>query len=185
MEDREIVDLYWQRCDSAIEESDRKYGRYCHTIAYNICSDNEDSRECVSDTWFKSWNIMPPKRPNVLKSFFGSICRNLALDLWRRKTASKRGGGETELAYEELSGCVPEDADPEKIIEAQELEEAVRSFIHKLPQYERRTFLARYYFLLPIAEIARQQNEGLSKTKMCLYRTREKLREELRKEGLC
>ncbi len=185
MEDKDIIDLYWQRSDQAIEESDKKYGRYCHTIAYNICRNIEDSEECVSDTWFKSWNIMPPKRPEVLHSFFGSICRNLSLDLWRRKNAGKRGGGEIKLAYEELSGCIPENADPESVVETRELEEAIRSFIHGLPECERRTFLARYYFLMPIKEIAKQQNEGLSKTKMSLHRTREKLRAQLRKEGLC
>ena len=185
MEDREIVDLYWQRSDNAIEESDKKYGNYCHKIAYNVCSNHEDSEECVSDTWFKAWNIMPPKRPSALNSFFGSICRNFALDVWRRKTAMKRGGGETALVYEELSGCIGDNAQPENVVEAKELEEAVRNFIHALPERERRIFLARYYFILPVAEIAKRQHEGLSKTKMTLYRTREKLIKELRKEGLC
>lgn len=185
MEDREIVDLYWRRSDAAIEESDRKYGNYCHKIAYNICANHEDSEECVSDTWFKAWNIMPPKRPNVLNSFFGSICRNLALDLWRRKNAKKRGGGETELVFEELSDCIGAGSEPEKQVEAMELEEAVSQFIHGLPDRERRIFLARYYFILPVAEIAKRQHEGVGKTKMTLYRTREKLMEELRKEGLC
>ena len=185
MEDRDIIDLYWQRSDRAIEESSIKYGRYCHTIAYNICLNNEDSEECVSDTWFKSWNAMPPKRPEVLHSFFGSICRNLALDLWRSKRALKRGSGEIDLAYDELSECIGNSANPEKILEAQELERVVSTFIHELPENERRTFLARYYFMLPIKEIAKRQNEGLSKTKMCLYRSREKLKKLLEQEGLC
>ena len=185
MEDKDIIDLYWQRNDCAIEESDRKYGHYCHTIAYNICSSSEDSEECVSDTWFKSWNLMPPKRPEVLRSFFGSICRNLALDLWRHRRAVKRGGGEIEFVYDELSDCISGGTEPEIIVEANELEAAIRDFIHALPEHDRRTFLARYYFMLPVKEIAKRQNEGLSKTKMCLYRTREKLKETLVKEGLC
>ena len=56
MEDAAIVDLYWQRSDLAISETDKKYGRYCHTIAYQICNDNEDAEECVNDTWFRAWN---------------------------------------------------------------------------------------------------------------------------------
>ena len=126
---------------------------------------------------------MPPKRPAILQSFFAGICRNLSLDLWRRKNTGKRGRGETELALEELSECISAPSDPEEIVEEREPEAAVGKFIHSLPDYERRTFLARYYFMLPIKEIAKRQNEGLSKTKMCLYRTREKLAQELKRRA--
>ena len=66
MEDREIVDLYWQRSDLAISETEQKYGRYCRTIAMNICGTKEDAEECVNDTWFRAWNRMPSERPTVL-----------------------------------------------------------------------------------------------------------------------
>ena len=83
MEDSAIVDLYWQRSEQAISETDRKYGRYCHTIAYNICADNEDAEECVNDTWFSAWNSMPDKRPSVLSTFLGYITRNFAIDRFK------------------------------------------------------------------------------------------------------
>ena len=97
-----IVDLYWQRSDMAISETDKKYGRYCHTIAYHICNDNEDAEECVNDTWFRAWNAMPTDRPNILATFLGRITRNLAISLCRSKYRVKRGGGEMPLALEEL-----------------------------------------------------------------------------------
>ena len=84
MEDREIVDLYWQRSDRAIAETEQKYGRYCRTIAYNICGTKEDAEECVNDTWFRAWNRMPSERPTVLSAFLGCITRNLAIN--RRRT---------------------------------------------------------------------------------------------------
>ena len=73
MEDREIVDLYWQRSDLAISETEQKYGRYCRTIAMNICGTNEDAEECVNDTWFRAWNRMPSERPTVLSAFLGCV----------------------------------------------------------------------------------------------------------------
>ena len=98
MEDSAIVDLYWQRSDRAIAETEQKYGAYCHRIAYNICQCEEDAEECVNDTYLRAWNSMPDQRPRMLRSFLGTITRNLALDRCRSASRKKRGGGEVELA---------------------------------------------------------------------------------------
>lgn len=60
MEDSKIVDLYWQRCELAIDETQRKYGGYCLSIAKNILQEPEDARECVNDTYLAAWNAIPP-----------------------------------------------------------------------------------------------------------------------------
>ena len=91
MEDTAIIDLYWKRDEQAIVETDLKYGKYCHTVAYNVLNDIEDSRECVNDTWLRAWNSMPPKRPSVLRAFLAKITRNLAFDRYRARGAAKRG----------------------------------------------------------------------------------------------
>ena len=96
MNDREIVNLYWQRSEQAIDETAQKYGRYCHIIAYNILENVEDSEECVNDTWMSAWNAMPDKRPDRLGPFLARITRNFALTKIVRRTARKRGGGEGE-----------------------------------------------------------------------------------------
>ena len=83
MNDREIVNLYWQRSEQAITETEQKYGRYCHIIAYNILENSEDSEECVNDTWLHAWNAMPPQKPSVLSAFLGRITRNLSFDLYK------------------------------------------------------------------------------------------------------
>ncbi len=83
MDDQQIVDLYWVRTENAISETAHKYGRYCHYIAYNILHNDEDSEECVNDTYLKAWNIIPPQRPNKLSTFLGKITRNLALDRYK------------------------------------------------------------------------------------------------------
>ena len=99
MEDRKIVELYHARDESAIAETNRKYGRYCHAIAYRILQNDRDSEECVSDTWLRAWDSMPPKKPDVLSVFLGRITRNLSLDRVKLLMASKRGGGLREIRF--------------------------------------------------------------------------------------
>ena len=90
MEDSQIIDLYWARLEQAIQETDTKYGGYCRAIAHNILKSMEDSEECVSDTWLRAWNAMPPQRPSVLSAFLGRITRNLSLDRYKAARAEKR-----------------------------------------------------------------------------------------------
>lgn len=129
MEDTAIVDLYWQRSDQAISETDHKYGRYCHAIAYNFVKNNEDAEECVNDTWFRAWNLMPDKRPSVLSTFLGAITRNLAISMYRGKTNQKHGRGEMPLALDELSECIPSGTNPEQEYEIKEFEKAIGLFV--------------------------------------------------------
>lgn len=185
MEDSMIVDLYWQRSDTAISETARKYGSYCHTIAYNICANNEDAEECVNDTWLRAWNLMPDKRPSALSAFLGRITRNFALDLFKAKNRKKRGGGETILALDELSECIPAHADLERSYEIAEFERAIGDFAAGLPETDQKIFAARYWYLIPVSEISRQLGFTQSKTKSILFRIRKKLRVYLREEGLC
>ena len=185
MEDAAIVDLYWQRYDRAISETDRKYGRYCHRIAYNICANKEDAEECVNDTWFRAWNSMPFERPSVLSGFLGAIARNLALDRYRAKHSLKRGGGEMPLALDELGDCVWGLSDPEREIETKELEQAIDRFVEGLPETEQIIFISRYWFLAPVAEIAAKRGCTQGKVKVTLFRLREKLKLYLQEENLC
>ena len=184
MEDEQIVDLYWQRSDQALTETDRKYGRYCHTIAYNICGTDEDAEECVNDTWFRAWNLMPDRRPTTLSAFLGRITRNLAIDRARGRNRLRRGGGEAALALEELEECIPGGTDPERAAEEKELSAAIAAFISKLPETERVIFVLRYWYLAPLDEIAEKLRLGKGKIKSSLFRTRGKLQRCLREEGL-
>ncbi len=185
MEDAAIVDLYWQRSDRAISETDKKYGRYCHTIAYNICADYEDAEECVNDTWFKAWNLMPDKRPAGLTGFLGAITRNLAINVFRSKHRKKRGGGETVLALDELSECIAANTDVSREYEQKEFECAIGDFVENLNETEQKVFVSRYYFLASIEEIADKLHCTQGKVKTILFRVRGKLRIYLKEAGLC
>ena len=184
MEDAAIVDLYWQRDQQAIAETDKKYGAYCQHIAYAVCSDRLDAEECVNDTWLRAWGAMPDKRPTVLATFLGKITRNLAINRFQRKTRKKRGGGETELALEELEDCIPAALDVERRYELQEFRQAIGRFVSGLSETEQKVFVARYWYLCPVEEIARRLQISSSKTKSMLFRLRNRLRLYLKEEDL-
>lgn len=184
MEDKDIVELYWKRDEQAIKETKNMYGRYCHSIAYNILHNNEDAEECVNDTYMGAWNSMPPHKPELLSSFLGRITRNISLKRWRAGTADKRGGGEIALTVDELQECIPAHSDVQEIIEVKALADIIDTFLRGIGENERRVFICRYWYMDSIADICEQFGFGQSKVKMMLLRTREKLLKELVKEGV-
>ena len=181
--DERIVELYWQRSESAIRETADKYGDYCHYIAYNILYNREDAEESVNDTWLDAWNNMPPHKPSILSTFLGKITRRISIDRWRKKHAGKRGGGEMDLVLDELEDCVSDPTDVEMVIEQQEMARVIREFLDGLGETERRIFLRRYWYMDSIAGIALEFDFTESKTASMLYRTRGKLRDKLESEG--
>lgn len=183
MDDELIVQLYWDRSENAIAETAGKYGIYCYSIAYGILRSQEDAEESVNDTYLDAWNAMPPHRPSILATFLGKITRRISIDRWRSMTRVKRGGGEIALALEELEQCVAGDHSPEKEMGKKELAQAINRFLDTLPIPERRVFLARYWYLEPIGEIAARFAFSQSKVTSMLMRTRRKLRGQLEKEG--
>lgn len=183
MEDKEIVKLYWDRNELAIQETSVKYGRYCYKIAYNILSNKEDADESVNDTYLKTWECIPPHFPAVLAAFVGKITRRVSLNKWRSKTRKKRGGGQVTLALEELDECIAAENDVEKAVEHKELLQIINTFLGTLPETERDLFVCRYWFLASVQELCEKFAFSESKTKSMLFRTREKLKDYLEEEG--
>lgn len=184
MEDNKIVDLYWARSETAISETARKYGRYCHYIAHNVLHNGEDSEECVNDTYMRAWNSMPQHRPSVLKTFLGKITRNLALNRYKTLTAEKRNQGQVPLALDELHECIPGEDNTEHIADDMALAEIFNRFLGSLSTEQRKIFMRRYWYLSPVKEIAADYRMGESKVKMSLLRSRNELKRLLEKEGI-
>lgn len=184
MEDRQIVDLYWERSEAAISESAEKYGRYCHSIAYRILFDEQDSCECVNDTWLKAWESMPPHRPAVLSAFLGKITRNLAINRYHFNRTEKRGGGQLPLAMEELEDCIPSAQSVESVADDLVLKDVLSRFISSLSADNRRIFLQRYWYFCSVKEIAQEFGMTQSRVKMSLLRSRNELKAMLEKEGI-
>lgn len=183
MDDSRIIELFFDRNEQAVRETDQKYGGYCYSIAYHILSNREDSEESVNDTYLSAWNAIPPRKPNPLAPFLGRIVRHISIDRWRKNGALKRGGGEMQLALEELRECVADQEGPEARLEQKELIGAVRKFASELPDTEQDVFVCRYWYLDSIADIAGRFGFTENKVSMMLHRIRKKLQRHLREEG--
>lgn len=181
MEDGKIIELYYQRRQTAIAETDRKYGQLCRDTACNILSNREDSEECVSDTYHKAWQAIPPEKPARLQAFLGRITRNLALDRYSYYTAQKRNA-HLETAMDEYWQCIP---DGEMALDdALALRQSINGFLASLDKKSRVIFLRRYYYVCPVKEIARSMGLTESYVSVSLHRTRNKFKEYLQKEGM-
>lgn len=185
MEDAQIIDLYWARDEQALKQTDIKYGGYCRSIANHILHNPDDTEECVWDTWLHAWNAMPPQRPAILSAFLGRITRNLSYDRYKAAHAEKRGGGSVPLALDELSQCIPSGLDAQRAVEDRELSAAIDRFLRALPARECNIFLRRYWYVDSVAEIAARYAMKENTVKSVLYRTRERMRAFLQKEGIC
>lgn len=183
VEDKQIIDLYWRRAETAISETAKKYGRYCHSIAFNILHSHEDSEECVNDTFFNAWKAIPPQRPNKLSAFLGTITRNLSLNKWEQYNTEKRGLGQVPLALEELHECIPALENADQVADDLTLTEILNQFLSKLPKDRRKIFMRRYWYMDTIKEIAEGYSMSESRVKMSLLRSRNELKRILEREG--
>lgn len=183
MEDEQIITLYWNREETAIAESSRKYGSYCHAIADGILHNQEDAEECVNDTWLRAWNAMPPERPSALRFFFAKITRNLSLSRWRNHHADKRGGGQMPLLLEELAECTDRTADVESQADYHAMQESLNRFLHSLSDRDLRLFLGRYFYAQKLSDLAERSGISVKNIAVILHRIRKRLHEHFIKEG--
>ena len=181
MEDEKIVTLYWKRDEEAIRETDRKYGKYCYAIAYNVLRSHEDSDECVDDTYSSAWNAIPPEKPTSLRCFLARITRNIAIDRYRYGSAQKRGA-EVESAIDEYWECIPNGDAPmeDELV----LKQAINGFLASLDTRSRIVFMRRYWYSMRVKEIADGMRLSESHVSVILHRTRSRFKDYLTKEGI-
>lgn len=183
MPDSAIVELYWNRDESAIQQTEQKYGRYLIKIAYNVLSDWDDSLESVNETYFKAWNSMPPHKPSVLSTFLGKITRELSIDMFRKQNRLKRKSSEYAISLDELEECISKGNHTEQQADLHMLAESINAFLRTLTPEMRTVFVGRYYFMDSIREISNYYGMSESKVKSMLHRTRIALKNHLWKEG--
>lgn len=179
MDDQRIVELYFARSEDAIRETEAKYGRYCHSVAYNVLHSHEDAEECVNDTYIRAWDSIPPKKPSRLSTFLAKITRNLALDRIDYYNAEKRPKDTVSL-IEELGECTSSGDD---ILDEIALRDAINSFLAGLKKRTRIVFMQRYWYFRPISDISRDLGISESSVKVILHRVRNDLRTHLEKHG--
>lgn len=181
MDDSQIIRLYFDRDEHAIEETSRKYGGLCFRIAGNILSNREDVEECVSDVYLHLWNAIPPLSPVSFPAYLCRVARNLALKRYESLHAEKRSPDMT-VPLSEIEAFLPD----EQVLshaEREELRSLLRIFLSGEPEETRNVFIRRYWFFDSVHEIAEQYSVSESKVKSMLFRTRKRLRRFLEKEG--
>jgi len=183
VDDHAIVELYHRRDERAVEESDRKYGALCRSIALHLLGFREDAEECVNDTWHTAWNKMPPDRPHSLGAFLGRITRNLSISRWRRDHAQKRYDG-MEVMLSELEDCVPAPGTVEENLERQQLAQSISVWLDSLGPEDRTLFIRRYWYGEAVKELATERGMGANVLSQRLLRLRKGLRAFLESEGV-
>ena len=183
MRDREIIELYFDRDQNAVTESERKYGKMCLSVSLRILNNKEDAEECVADTWLAAWNSIPPQMPAKLGAFFARIVRNISVDRLRAQTTAKRGGGEAALLLSELDECLIGQSAEDSYME-KETVEAINAFLKKLSKKEKDAFVLRYYHAYSVKEISEMTGYGDNYVRAILSDVRKKLKEFLYKKGL-
>lgn len=183
MQDDEIIRLFRERDESAVSAAMNKYRKYCLKIALNILGAHEEADECINRVFMKAWDMIPPHEPNNLAAFLGKLARTTAANMRRDENAQKRGGGETELVYEELSELVSGKSNVERDAENRELIAEINAFLKKLSDMKRGIFICRYWYCDSVRDIAAEFMTTESNVSVILNRTRKKLKEHLRKRG--
>lgn len=184
MEEREILALFWERDEKAIEVSLAKYGGFCRRIAGKILHDHRDEDECVNDALLAAWTTIPPNRPVHLKSYLGTLTRKNAISRLRGRMAQKRGGGELTLVLDELAQITSASSSTEEMVDRHFLTEAINRFVQNLPEGDQNLFMARYWYMTPVKELARQFDRSPNWAAARLFRIRKNLKKELQKENL-
>lgn len=183
MNDKDIVQLFWDRNEQAITETSLKYGHYCSVIAKNILDSDEDAEECVNDVYLNTWNSIPPHKPKMLSAFLGKIVRNLSFNKYKSIHSMKRGGYEISLILDELGEIVSGEESVEDNIQRNELIKTINNFIGTLSAEKRYIFIRRYWYSDKIAVIANRCGRTENSINVELSRTRKKLREYLTERG--
>lgn len=181
--DNDIIRLYFDRDERAIEATATAYGSYCETIAYNILENSEDSKECVNDAYLKTWDAIPPAKPESLRHFIGKITRNVAFDIYKRLHTQKRGGGQVAAALDELAECVSGGREPEAEYSKKELKQTINSFLDTLPDDKCAIFVSRYWYVKSVKDIAAEYDMSVTSVSVTLNRLRKRLREYLLERG--
>jgi len=182
MQDDQIVALYWQRDEAAIQETAKAYGNYCYRIAYDILHSEQDAEECVNDTYVKAWESIPPSKPERLSTYLGKLTRNVAINRYLHDRAQKRNAG-ANVDFDEVANLIPDASEGNPLDECL-IKECINRFMGSLPRQTRVVFVRRYWYMHSVKSIATSMGLSESNVKIILLRTRKKLKAFLKKEGI-
>ena len=182
MNDNEIIALFFDRNEAAIETVKEKYGSYYRAVISGILDSPEDREECSNDLLLALWNSIPPNSPENLKGYIGRTARNISVRLFRKNNAKMRTV--MTVALEEMSDILPSDNDPLEDAVRKEFSRAVNEYLQSKKERDRDIFICRYYYYRSSVEISRNMGLGEGHVRMILTRMRKELKAYLEERGL-
>lgn len=180
LRDESIVELYFQRSERAINESDRKYGKYLLSVAMNILKNEPDSEECRNDTYLRAWYSIPPARPINLGGYLARIIRNLSINRWKMLHRSRRVPPEMTVDLSDYDNFLPDDY----VGGAEELATVLNEYLATLTERQRYIFMSRYFYVREIKDVATALSVSVSTVKKELSTIKSGLKKRLSEEGI-
>ncbi len=174
--DEALLCLFFDRNEQALCETERRWGRLLFGVAYRILGNAEDSRECVNDALLRLWNAIPPARPAALRAYAVQTLRRVAIDRYRERTRTDRVPSELTVSMDECAELLSGEDAPDEFLHAEAVGSLIGDYLRTLPTRRRYVFLERFYFVTPVAVIARE----LKITESAVYKELARLRRELR-----
>ncbi|MBE6609874.1 MAG: sigma-70 family RNA polymerase sigma factor [Ruminococcaceae bacterium] len=184
LDDKDIVELYWQRDEAAISETDKKYKKYLFTVAYNIVHDTPDCEECLNDTYIGAWNSIPPSRPSVLRAFLTTIMRRIAINRYHSKIKKSAIPSEMTVSLSELEDFIDDGSSAEEKLDTYIISKIISGYLRSLSERNRYIFMSRYYLANTVNKIASDLNLSCSTVNKELAFIRKGLKEKLESEGI-
>lgn len=184
LSDDEIVELYWERNEQAIKETERKYSHFLFKIAHNILNDRNDCEECQNDTYVGIWNAIPPTRPTVFQAFIARIIRNIAINRYKDKMRKKNIPSEFTTSFEDLYDSLCSIETVEEKIEAAEVGRIISEYVRSLSKQQQYIFVGRFYMSDSIDNIAKDLGITSSSVYKAIDRIKKGLRAYLQGKGV-
>lgn len=184
LSDEQILDLYFAREERAIAETDKKYSRYLHTVAYNILANEQDCEECLQDTYVRTWNTIPPQRPSVFHAFLAKITRNLSLNRYDMQKRKGRVGAESCMPMDEVQDFLPDPQGPDDDLLSESVKRVVETYLRSTTKRRMYVFISRFFYSYTVAQIAGRLGCSVSLVNKELARIKSELRACFEKEGI-
>lgn len=184
MDDKRIVELFFERDEQALKLVEQKYGGLCFCVANNILNSHSEAEECVNDTYLAAWDSIPPQRPNKLSAFLAKIVRNKALNRYERDSSIKRGGSEIKLILSELNEEISSKDDTEELYNEHLVTEIINEYLHNVSKSKAAIFIQRYFMCFSVDEIAENTGRSYNSITTVLHRMRNELKQKLKNGGV-
>ncbi len=182
LEGEKIIELYCQGSESAIIESEKKYGAAIKRLSFGITDSMEDAAECLNDTLMTAWKTVATVKPDNLGSYLFKIARNLSLDMLRKQNTAKRQEN-MAVALSELEDCIPDKSVCAQAVEGNELSEVIDEWLASIDKDKRQIFMRRYFLMEPVEVLSKKLGVKKNTAASILRRLRKYLKKYLEEKG--